>query len=410
MNRVIFKVFGWNLVAAAVGMLSTLVLARCLSLEEFGKISLILSVVAIVQGVVSFGFNNAVVIYLNQHGVELRVSLLERINAIFFTYFPVAMIVAIPVLYFTSGAYHFSWVELLTMWLLVGVFSSTSYLISIDQAFQQWNRYSILNALNSVVKFLCLSIALTSAYFLYLDRYLTVIVALVVFAIAYVIIVTVQNKEHLVSKEIRSDVSINRDYWRIVLPIGLTNLIIVIAMRVDVLIVEHYIGIEALGIYTAAISLAGAIPLLTNALMNVYIVHAAQEKGNQVFLQRLVRQQLKYFLPILVIGIIVAMASPYFVPLIFGQKFIPSATVFNILLIAFLGGVIFTPIESHLYANHQRIIMSIKLIQLAGMVVFSVWLVGLYELNGVAFAIVISRVIGWLCISVMVRQEMLRNV
>lgn len=410
MRKAIIKVFGWNLIAAVFGLLSTLALARCLSLEEFGKISLILSVTAIVQGVVSFGFNNAVVIYLNRHGVQLRSTLLAKANVIFFSYLPVAMLFTIPAIYSTSGVYHFSMIELLTIWLLSAVFSLTSYLISLYQAFQQWDRYSILNALNAVVKFLCLTAALVGAYFLVFDRYSAVIIALVVFVIAYSFIVTSQSKEHFVFSKICSKSLLNRDYWKLVLPIGLTNLIIVIAMRVDIFIVEHFVGIEALGVYAAAISLASAFPLLANALMNVYVVRAAQEKGSPVFLQTLVRQQIKYFLPIITLGSVVALLSPYLVPFIFGLKFVPSVAVFNILLIAFLGGVVFTPIESHLYANRQQLIMVIKLIQLVSVIAFSIWLVDFYGVNGVALSIVASRLIGWVIISVMVRQEMLSNV
>jgi O-antigen/teichoic acid export membrane protein len=403
-------VFGWNLITAAFGLLSTLALARSLSLEEFGKISLILSVAAIVQGVVSFGFNNAVVIYLNQNGVQLRSTLLAKANVIFFSYLPVALLVAIPAIYFTSGAYNFSLFELVTIWVLSAIFSFTAYLISIFQAFQQWNQYSILNALNAVVKFLCLSVALVGAYFLALDRYSAVIAALVLFVIAYLIIVTLYSRQHFIFSKVSSEVLRNRDYWKLVITIGFTNLIIVIAMRIDIFIVEHFVGIEALGVYAAAISLASAFPLLANALMNVYVVRAAQEKGRPVFLQTLVRQQIKYFLPVIALGSVVALVSPYLVPFIFGLKFVPSVAIFNILLIAFLGGVVFTPIESHLYANRQPLIMGIKLIQLAAVIVFSIWLVDIYGVNGVALSIVSSRLIGWVIISIVVRQEMLSNV
>lgn len=406
MRLTIFKLFGGNVLGAAIGMLSTLVLTRCLSLEEYGKVTLLFSVIALMQGLVSFGFNNAIAVYLNRQGCKLKATLLTEANIVFYIYFSVAMIVLIVFLYISSIVYHFDLLDLLVMWLLVAAFTFTSYLISINQAFEQWNTYSILNILNSFVRFLCLLIGVGGAYFFNLDRYLVVLIALSLYVFFYTVIVIAQNKEHLGAKRSTAANFLNVRYWEIVLPIGFTNLIIVLSMRLDALIVERSLGVEALGIYSLALSLAAVFPLLTSALMNVYLVQASKEHGSQNFISDLVGQQVRYVFPVVIVGVFISFLSSYFIPLIFGYKFVAAVKVFNILLIAYLGGIVFTPLESHLYANKQRVIMIIKFIQLMCVVFFANILVNFFGLNGVALAIVFSRVVGWMCIAVMVRKEM----
>jgi len=121
------------------------------------------------------------------------------------------------------------------------------------------------------------------------------------------------------------------------------------------------------------------------------------------FLEKLFQSQKKY-IPylILILVALILISKPLFL-ILFGEEYIESVNIFRILLIAYIGGIFFTPLESYFYSHHQKIILQIKFLQML-LIIFGVWITSKwFALEAIATVIVLSRILGWVILYFNVR-------
>ncbi len=397
MKTTIIKVFSSNALAAGFGFLTTLVLSRTLNVEEFGRFSLLLSIAAILQILVTFGFNNAVIIKANQEKGKVENPLFLP-HSVFFPFYKISILIfLIPVVLLVGSYYAFSTEEIFFLLLTSISLGLISYVLATQQAKEEWNRFSVLNIMNNFLKLFFAGIFVLVSYNLIAPKYPMLIYIFIFFAIVSLVAVLYwsgQIKDFFLYR-FNKAVFFDKSYWNLVIPIGITNVIIVLAMRIDTLLIEHYLGVQALGIYAVALSLAMAFPLLANALMSVYLVKVSSDQNHPKNLHNLFHQQKRFIFPVVTVGVLVAGLSHFIIPWLFGIKYADASGIFSILLVAYMGGIIFTPIESHFYAHQPKLVMYLKALQLVIIVGLSAVLVPILQLSAIALAIVVSRVVGW---------------
>lgn len=397
MKGTIFKVFSSNAVGAAFGFLTTLVLSRTLNVDEFGRFSLLLSIASILQILVTFGFNNAVIIKANKDkGIVENPLFLP--HSVFFPFCKISILIfLIPAVLLVGWYYACSTEEIFFLLLTSISLGLITYVLATQQAKEEWNRFSILNIMNNVLKLFFAGVFVLTSYSLTTPKYPMLIHIFIFFAMVSFVVVLYwsgQTKDFFLYR-FNKAVFFDKSYWNLVIPIGITNIIIVFAMRIDILLIEHYLGVQALGIYAVALSLVVVFPLLTSTLMSVYLVKVSSDQNHSKNLHSLFYQQKKFILPIVVVGVLVARLSHVIIPWLFGIKYADAAGIFNILLVAYMGSIIFTPIESHYYAHQPKLVMYLKALQLVIIVALSIVLVPVLQLSAIALAIVASRLIGW---------------
>jgi PST family polysaccharide transporter len=169
-------------------------------------------------------------------------------------------------------------------------------------------------------------------------------------------------------------------------------------MRTDNILIQYVLDIKQVAIYSAANSLAFAFPLITSSIMKVLMREIS--KNSELYLKKLLFYQKKYFgLAILAIAF-VWIVSPYLIPFMFGEKYIPSILIFQILSIVYIGGIFFTPLESYYYTEDANIILKLRIIQLLLTVVLGVLFMRLISLPGLVIAVVVTRIVAWIYLSV----------
>ena len=193
------------------------------------------------------------------------------------------------------------------------------------------------------------------------------------------------------------------EFKKILIPLGISNLFMLVSMRADNLIIEKVLGSESLGIYAAANIMALMFPLITSALRNVFLQKGAGQ--GKEFLTYILSNQKKYLPYLILILVIFIASSKYLFLLFYGVKYIESANIFRILIIAYTGGVLFTPIESYFYGKDQKMIKNLKFFQMVIIILGVIGLIYPLGLIGVAMAILISRVFGWVYILFKVKKE-----
>ena len=123
------------------------------------------------------------------------------------------------------------------------------------------------------------------------------------------------------------------------LRIGLVNLVSLINYRIELIILERYRGLNGVGIYSLAVSLAELLWLVSSAIATVLVAPAIQsdEKRAVEVVSAGVRHAL---LGTALLAVGLGAASPWLVPTLFGPRFQPAVVP---LLILLPGMVIFAP-------------------------------------------------------------------
>lgn len=118
--------------------------------------------------------------------------------------------------------------------------------------------------------------------------------------------------------------------------------------RVDILILQHYVQPADVGLYAVGVSLSELIWQLPTVLGFVVFAHSASTKDVKGFSKKVWSMLLRIMLLAVLGGACLAIAAPYFVPLMYGQLYAPSIPVIWILLPGIVMSVAFKILNSDL--------------------------------------------------------------
>lgn len=397
MRKAVVGVFLSNLTGAGLGFLVSVALARLLDIASFGRINLLFSLIAILYTVADFGFSNCLVIYYNRHREAAGDDALHRVNRFYLRFLAGVSLLGLAILPVCGRIYRLSGTESVIVFASFLLFSMYRYMTSLHQAKGDWSRFNLLTVLNNVLKFAVVLTAIAAAGRLHplWGAYRAALWGYLLYStILFAVCVLFTRK--LLRFAGRFSAGERKEFLELLYPIGIAGVFIIVTMRFDSLVIEKYLGSGQLGIYAAANTLALVFPLITGSLMNVLIRESAGDKES--YLVRVMANQRKYLLALA--GVLVAawLLSAPVIGLLFGDAYLASVRVFRILLIAYIGGIFFTPLESYFYANRSGTVLFLKFFQMLAVVALAPALIGPFELEGVAASIVISRVLGWIYI------------
>ena len=362
---------------------------------SFGKINLIFTIVVIMFTIADFGICNSVVIFYNRTKNKIEVDPIYYFNSLYIKYLFLIFVLAFPSTIILKKLYDFSLIESTVLFIVFYLFLIFRYLNAINQAKGKWLKYNLLNIFNNLCKFICFAVFTILLYFIfhYLTKYQSILIGYIAYSISLIIVSSRVNKNYLKISKRKIEKKYVKELKSIIIPLGLANIFIIITMRFGNLIIAKVLGNKELGIYSAANTLALVFPLITTSLMNVLLREASGQKTD--FLAKILKNQKKYIMVLILVLILTIFFSKYFILLIFGSSYIDAMNIFRILLIAYIGGVFFTPLESYYYGNHQKTILFIRFVQMLVVIIGSVISIKHFGLYGIATTVVISRIIGW---------------
>lgn len=384
-----------NVVAAGCGFLSLLLLARFCDVPTFGRAGFVLAVVTFLATVADCGYSSAVVVHGARAGAD-RDGVAIAVRS-FAGYLPKLVLCSLPVAYLLWQGYRMTVAELAVV--MLGVWCSLlgRFGISLHHAAGEWRPFGVLTVAGNLVRLVALLLFVGAAarrgegaeglYSAFLTG------TALAFVLQLVISGWMSRSLLLRAVRYRAQEQELRQFHALLLPLAGATLCAVVTMRFDVLLIEYRLGAEWLGIYTAANSLAMIFPLVTGSLIQLFLREAAL--GPSDFLQRFFPLQHR-LLPVLVVALTAAvLLSGPVITSLFGERYQAARPVLQILLVPYLGGVFFTPLESYFYAAEPEVIKRLKLLQMGIVVAVSILLIGYWGISGVAAAIALSRVVGW---------------
>ena len=199
MKKTLISVFVSNSIGAGLGFLINLILARFLSVENFGKVNLIFTLVVILFTITDFGFCNTVVIFYNRKKKDAVVNPIFFLNSIYIKFLFVIYAISIPIVLFFKFYFNLSVNESIIIYIIFALFLIYRYLNSINQAKGNWLRYNLLNIFNNLCKLICFFTFTILLYFVFhlLSKYDSVLFGYGTYAVIIIIVSLIVNRENI---------------------------------------------------------------------------------------------------------------------------------------------------------------------------------------------------------------------
>lgn len=310
----------------ALGLVTSTWIARYLGPSEYGVLAYVLTYLAFFQAVVTLGMDGIVVrdIARNLSQANLLIGsvfIARCVSSI------ILWLVAVIVIYFIHG-FQGQYVVLTAITGAVLLFQSSD-------TFDLWFQSQSKSKYTVKAKFLSYLIAsLLKIYFLFLHAHL------IFFAITIVIesLLSALFLSYIFIKNfcfnIKFSVSMIRKLLRESWPFIISNISIIIYMRLDQIFINKYLGPSFVGLYAAVLPLANLwtfIPVIISTSIAPYIAKAKSEGENNY--KRILSIIFRgYAILAWLICIPVSCLSCYLVPFLFGVEYEKSWEVLSILI------------------------------------------------------------------------------
>jgi len=194
-----------------------------------------------------------------------------------------------------------------------------------------------------------------------------------------------------------------RQYIEFSVKVFSIGIISALLFNIDKVMIEHFIGIEILGIFFLAQRTASILNIIPKKIVNLFVPRFSKlfEEANFEEISRLCRLSIKYqsYVILAIIGVLVIVANNLFF-LLYGSDSLESVPVFIVLLISVYVYSITMPFSSQFISTgHTGIAFGINLSVLITNIVFNLFLIpdqiyGYQTLNygiiGAAYSTVIS--------------------
>jgi O-antigen/teichoic acid export membrane protein len=168
---------------------------------------------------------------------------------------------------------------------------------------------------------------------------------------------------------------------------ALTTMLLQWNYKVDVLLLKRMLPLSEVGFYSLGVSITEQLWLLPYAMGVVLMSRTANATNNEQILETTARL-LRFAFPLaLVGGLLMALLTPFILPLIFGEKFIPSIQVVQAILPGIVIFMVFRILESYFAGiGKPWISMGFLIPSLLINVGLNLWLIPLFGILGSAWA------------------------
>jgi O-antigen/teichoic acid export membrane protein len=174
-----------------------------------------------------------------------------------------------------------------------------------------------------------------------------------------------------------------REFQTSIAPIGFGILLSALYFRIDAFLIEHWRGIEAVALYTAAFRVVDALRLFPAAVLAVAL--PAMCRATDLRIVRSLAVQLTAGAGIG--ALVLWMLAPAFVPALYGPAYAPAITSFRILLLAFpLMALNYAMTQQLIGWNGSRAFAICCAVALAANLALNAQLIPIWSIEGAAWA------------------------
>jgi O-antigen/teichoic acid export membrane protein len=169
----------------------------------------------------------------------------------------------------------------------------------------------------------------------------------------------------------------------------LANLPAVLMLRSDIFLVQLYLGIAPVGVYSVGVSIAEMVLIIGSALNSIAYAKAASEPNSSGGIARAARLA---FAVSLLVWLGLALVAPWFFPAVYGAAFAGAALPATIMLAGIVAWNLQTPLSGYIVGRESYPLSHMAAV-LAGFIVnlaLNVVLIPIWQLNGAATATAVA--------------------
>jgi O-antigen/teichoic acid export membrane protein len=391
--------------SAALGFSSNVLLARSISIDNFGQLAFFYTCIITVFSLCEMGFGVHYVVKVNESSEFYPGTRNKEMN---WLYRQVRIRYGLPLGAVTTAVlvYIYDLSALDYFGICIGAFCLIhhKFLLSVCQAKANWISFSFFQCIPMLCRILAYIITIFAITVFYQpeDMLLSTKVALCSSLLIAVILIEYLTPPDYLMVE-KFDSTMREFLFNGLFTQALINTAIVLFSRIDIFLLMYFVDAKGVALYFAANSVAMVFPLVTRSLMNYYMQKISSSSNLEA--SNLLIKQL-YFLPgIIIVSCVVYFSSSQIMTLIFGLNYSDGGLVLGILGIGYLGGIFFTPFEAFFYSRNAMVVLKVKVTSVVVMVTSSLLLVESHGAVGIAFGLMLAKLVGWIIITIYYSRE-----
>ncbi len=331
-----------TIISLVLGFLSKALIARSISLSDYGLFNLTITILIISLTVASLGIPNSMPRQIPYFLTKDRKKFQDLISTATFMIL-ISGILTAGLLFFFSDIISKAFTDSEISWTLkittvsAPLILLTSYLISITLGLRRVReRFYYQQVLKPTLWLIGVSVLyLISRFTLNSLLYLWVISSIITFFILFI------DVKRLRIIDIRPSLSpeVAKELIIFSLPLMFSGILWTFMTKMDTLMVGHYLSPSEVGLYNAAVPLASLLPFMLMAINTLYVPMATPlfAKGNMEELTRLYQIVTKWILlgtlPFFIVLFVFPETS---LELVFGSKYLDASPTLQILAIGFM--------------------------------------------------------------------------
>jgi len=322
-----------NGVIFGAGLLGGVLVARFFGPDDRGILAAILYWPHFLAGITSLGINESLVVTVARQGFSARLA--ATASALSLALALAVAAVCIPAMPWLLGQPRLDYLRFTQLYMFIlPIFSFLSInLLAIEQGRMNFRRFNGQRLLQAVV-YPGLLVAL------WFGKYLTIETAALA-VLAGTVLIALQRLWHfrltlLTRPSLTAARELLSQSWRL----HLVNVTRSLATELDKMLLVFFAGNAQLGHYIVALTAAAAMPsLLAQTFNNIMFPIAAKagQDGNPAMVIRPLR---RFVLALVLSSLVMALALPWLVPLVYGQEFAKAGRYAQILVFAFTVNVL----------------------------------------------------------------------
>lgn len=394
----LLNVLSGNIIAQGTGYLSIVIISRNLGPEQYGIFSLLVSIFTLSVQLSDLGLSTPYVKYASQ------LNRSHEIRGLFFSVMALRILVSLLTaasIYYLSEELSLFLFETYTYSREIQIIAFSlafqaifKQLITQYQAMQKFKGYALLSIYNQLLKLAAVIL------FVYLFSNQTIITLLIIaFSFSVIPLIFLQSLTKFnPRKSFSLRIASVKRIFRMGVWIFLSSIAVLLMMQLDIFMLQKLSTPEEVGYYSAANQLAMVFPILSMSIMTTIL----PKLGGYIkkhSIRHYVVTVLKKSPIVFLLMVFLVILSPLMISFIYGTSFESSISVFRILIVSFLIGVIVNPIALVLYElNKAYILTCMNWLQLGLNYSANLYFIPTYQAEGAALATSLVRVLGGIII------------
>jgi O-antigen/teichoic acid export membrane protein len=379
-----------NALATGAGFLVSLVVARSMTVADYGVFGTFNVILGMLPMLLDFGIGTAIVKHLAVHPQDEATVVAS--SSIFKLLAGLAL--TAPVLFFAPSLTRFLFPgaavdpSLLNYVWLGALFLQIAYVFqSVAQTEANLNKYTSFNIIQGGGRLILVLLVVYSAPFT-LNNLVIAISASCLFPFLWGLIL------YLPRLRLRIDWRLLSRLFPFAKWVGIATILAVMLMRVDLFMLNRFSSRDQVGYYYAAFQLAFVFPIVTMSLTNSLLPKVSSLTGRAELIEY--ADKVVRLIPwVAALWLALTVSADFLIPLLFSARYLHAVAPFNALLAVFMLGMIVTPLGLLAYPlNRPQLHVKLLALQIVINLVIDYLLIPGHGALGAALGTAAAKIFG----------------